>query len=187
VVHLSHEKGIAMSFEKGLASLTYEVGSATLMGLGRLQVVVVDGRCDRYDACYGSFFKAAAAGSMGVHVCIDGRSAVRLARRFRADCWLVATDLPDMSGFDLLEMLLPHVLQAEVDPLRSGAARSSADRAAVRHGGVFMVADSYSLADEQRALAAGIAGYLVRPVTLDVVSSMRISPRRNTAGLKSQP
>jgi PleD family two-component response regulator len=184
---MSHEKGNTMGFENKSLSLVYDVGSNPAMEMGRLQVVVVDGRCDRYHACYGGFFKAAAAGTVGVHVCIDARSAVRLARRFRADCWLVATDLPDMSGFDLLEMLLPHVLQAEVDPLRSGAVRSLADRAAVRRGGVFMVADSYSLADEQRALAAGVAGYLVRPVSLDVVSSMRISPRRTTAGLTSQP
>jgi PleD family two-component response regulator len=184
---VSHEKRIAMGFGKGSLSSAYDVGSDSAKSIGRLQVVVVDGRCDRYDSCYGSFFKAAAAGTVGVHVCIDARSAVRLARRFRADCWLVATDLPDMSGFDLLEMLLPHVLQAEVDPLRSGAVRSLADRAAVRHGGVFMVADSYSLADEQRALAAGVAGYLVRPVSLDVVSSMRISPRRDSVGLAARP
>jgi CheY-like chemotaxis protein len=143
---------------------------------GRLQVVIVDGRCDRYHACYGGFFTAAADGRIGVHVCVDGRSAVRLARRFRADCWLVAKELPDMSGFDLLEMLLPHVHQAEVDPLRIGPVRSLTDRTASRHGGVFMVADAYSMADEQRSLAAGVAGYLVPPVGLNVVASMRLSP-----------
>jgi response regulator of citrate/malate metabolism len=33
-----------------------------------------------------------------------------------------------------------------------------------------MVSDSYRLEDEQRALASGVAGYLVRPFTLDVLS-----------------
>jgi len=181
-----------MNSETGLVRSGNTVGSDTSLRLGRLQVVVVDGRWDRHDACYGSFFKAAAAGSVGVHVCIDGRSAVRLARRFRADCWLVSVALPDMSGFDLLEMLMPHVCQAEIDPLRSGAVRSLAnrvasDRTAVYHGGVFMVADSYSMPDEQRALAAGIAGYLVRPVNLDIVSAIRRSPRRNPVGAVTHP
>jgi len=187
--HMSYEKGVPMGVENDLlqsaseseavvqSSVTPRSAIQSGARISRLQVVVVDGRCERYNDCYGSFFKAAADGSVGVHVCIDGRSAVRFARRFRADCWLVATDLADMSGFDLLEMLLPHVLQAEVDPLRPGAVRSLADRTAARHGGVFMVADTYSMADEQRALAAGVAGYLVRPVGLDVVSSMRLSPR----------
>jgi len=171
-----------MHFERDLLPLGVDVvvqggvRNADLRG-GRFQVVLVDGRQERYATWYGEFFKAAAQGDVDVHVCIDGRSAVRLARRFRADCWLVATELHDMSGFDLFEMLRPHVLEAEIDPLRRAAVRSLADRTAARHGGVFMVADSYAPADEQRALALGVAGYLVRPVHLDVVSSMRLSSR----------
>lgn len=134
-----------------------------------LQVVIVDLEFDQY----GDFVAAARTGSVGLHFCVDGRSAVRLARRFRSDVWLIGQELQDMPGFDLLEMLLPHVLQSGVDPLRSGARVSLGQGERPAHSGVFMVADTYSFADEQRALAAGVAGYLVRPVTLDVIRAMR--------------
>lgn len=142
---------------------------SSLRSVGIHEIVIVDGICDRY----GDFVQAAQAGDVGVHFCIDGRSAVRLSRRFRADVWLVAAELSDMSGFDLLDMLSPHVLQGSVDPLLSGS-RISLDR--VGHGmrsGIFIVSDSYRIEDEQRALASGVAGYLVRPITLDVIRATR--------------
>ncbi len=141
----------------------------SLRDIGINEIVVVDGNCERY----ADFVQAAQAGEVGLHFCVDGRSAVRLARRFRADVWLVATELADMSGFDLLEMLSPHVLQGSVDPLLSGS-RVSLDR--LGHGmrsGIFLVSDSYRLEDEQRALVSGVAGYLVRPVTLDTIRALR--------------
>jgi len=61
-----------------------------------------------------------------------------------------------------------------VDPLLSGS-RISLDR--VGHGmrsGIFIVSDRYCLEDEQRALASGVAGYLVRPITLDVIRATRM-------------
>lgn len=143
--------------------------SSSLHAVGINEIVVVDGNCDRY----GDFVQAAQAGEVGLHFCVDGRSAVRLARRFRADAWLVATELADMSGFDLLEMLSPHVLQGSVDPLLPGSP-VSLDR--IGHGmrsGIFLVSDSYSIEDEQRALVSGVAGYLVRPVTVDVIKATR--------------
>jgi hypothetical protein len=78
-----------------------------------------------------------------------------------------------MSGFDLLDMLSPHVLQGDVDPMLSGS-RISLDRMGEGlRAGIFIVSDTYRLADEQRALASGVAGYLVRPITLDVIRSAR--------------
>jgi CheY-like chemotaxis protein len=142
---------------------------SSLRAVGINEIVVVDGNCDRY----GDFVQAAQAGEVGLHFCVDGRSAVRLARRFRADAWLVATELSDMSGFDLLEMLSPHVLQGSVDPLLSGS-RVSLDR--IGHGmrsGIFLVSDSYTIEDEQRALVSGVAGYLVRPVTVEMIKATR--------------
>ena len=56
------------------------------------EIVIVDSACERY----ADFIAAAEAGDVGLHFCVDGQSAVRLARRFRADVWLVAGDLPDM-------------------------------------------------------------------------------------------
>jgi response regulator of citrate/malate metabolism len=40
--------------------------------------------------------------------------------------------------------------------------------------GIFIVSDRYCLEDEQRALASGVAGYLVRPITLDVIRATRM-------------
>jgi PleD family two-component response regulator len=136
---------------------------------GIREIVIVDSSCDRY----ADFVRAAQDGEVGLHFCVDGRSAVRLARRFRADAWLVSADLPDMSGFDLLDMLSPHVLQGDVDPMLSGS-RISLDRMGEGlRSGIFIVSDTYRLADEQRALASGVAGYLVRPITLDVIRGAR--------------
>ena len=141
----------------------------SLRDAGIHEIVIVDATCDRY----ADFVEAAQAGEVGLHFCVDGRSAIRLARRFRADAWLVSTDLPDMSGFDLLAMLSPSILQGEVDPLMDGS-RVSLDK--VGEGmrpGVFLVSDTYSLEEEQRSLTSGVAGYLVRPVTLDVIRASR--------------
>lgn len=141
----------------------------SLRDVGINEIVIVDPACDLYP----DFVHAAQAGDVGLHFCCDGRSAVRMARRFRADVWLVASDLPDMSGFDLLEMLSPHVLQGSVDPMRSGS-RISLDRLGEgMRSGVFIVSDVYRLEEEQRSLASGIAGYLVRPVTVDVIRATR--------------
>lgn len=140
-----------------------------LSGLGLREIVIVDSSCEHY----GDFVQAAQDGEFGLHFCCDGQSAVRLARRFRADAWIVATELPDMSGFDLIEMLAPQVLQGGVDPLRGGTPVSLSHVGEGRHAGIFLVSESYRLEDEQRALAAGVAGYLVRPVTLDVLQASR--------------
>ena len=142
----------------------------SLRSMGIKEIVIVDANCDRY----ADFVQAAQEGRVGLHFCVDGHSAVRLARRFRADAWLVASDLPDMSGFDLLEMLSPHVLKGSVDPLMGGS-RVSLDRVGQgMRSAVFMAADTYRLEEEQRALAAGVAGYLVRLVALDMIQSSRL-------------
>lgn len=156
----SSDRGVAPSSPRDRMSLR---------SVGIHEIVIVDATCDRY----ADFVQAAQAGDVGLHFCVDGRSAVRLSRRFRADAWLVASELPDMSGFDLLDMLSPHVLQGDVDPLLSGS-RVSLDRVGVgMRSGIFIVSDYYRLEDEQRALASGVSGYLVRPVTLDVIRGSR--------------
>jgi DNA-binding response OmpR family regulator len=153
----------------------------TLAEVGIREVVIVDPAFDRY----GDFVAEAQAGNVGLHFCADGRSAIRLARRFRADVWLVSDQLPDISGLDLVEMLSAPVTQAEVDPMLPGAASSLGRLGRGMRSGIFVVADDYRIEDEQRALAAGVAGYLVRPVTIDVVVAMRAPAERRdeiTAG-----
>lgn len=141
----------------------------SLRSLGIGEIVIVDPACDRY----ADFVAAARAGEVGLHFCSDGRSAIRMSRRFRADVWLVSTELSDMSGFDLLGMLSTHVVHGDVDPMLSGS-RISLDRLGEgQRSAIFMVAETYRLEDEQRALVSGIAGYMVRPVTLDVIRATR--------------
>ncbi len=136
---------------------------------GIKEIVIVDSACEKYS----DFIAAAEAGEVGLHFCVDGTSAVRLARRFRADLWLVAGDLPDMSGFDLLDILLPYVAQGAVDPLLGGAPISLDHVGEGMRSGVFMVADSYRVEEEQRALASAAAGYFVGPVTIDMLRTGR--------------
>lgn len=152
------------------AHLDHLPADCSLRSVGIREIVIVDANCDRY----ADFVQAARDGQVGLHFCVDGRSAVRLARRFRADAWLVASELPDMSSFDLLEMLSPHILQGSVDPLMGGA-RVSLDRVGQgKRSAVFMATDAYRLEDEQRVLAAGVSGYFVRPVTLDMIRASRL-------------
>lgn len=129
------------------------------------EIVIVDAAYERY----GEFVRAAQAGQLSVHFCVDGRSALRMARRFRADTWIVAADLPDMSGFDLIPMLSPHVMHSNVDPLLSGARISLGRSGKVARTGLFIAADQYRLEEEQRALVAGVTGYLVGQVTPAVI------------------
>jgi len=161
----THEQG----FERKIAAGN-SAGRAGQRIAGMHEIVVVDSACDQY----GDFVQAAQEGAFGLHFCVDGRSAVRLARRFRADIWMIASELPDMSGFDLVDMLVPHVLQGSVDPLRGGARISLNSVGQGMRSGIFIVSDTYRLEDEQRSLAAGVAGYLVRPVMLDVIRNSRL-------------
>lgn len=146
------------------------VGAATdFEAIGIREIIIVDPSFDRYS----DFVDAASRGSVGLHFCNDGLSALKLARRFRGDLWLVSTELPDMSGFDLLPILREHVHQGGVDPLIGGPRISLDTLGTGLHAGVFMVSDIYRLHEEQRALASGCAGYLVQPLTLDLVRALR--------------
>lgn len=145
------------------------------------EIVIVDPHCDRY----ADFVTAAMDGEIGLHFCNDAQSAIKLARRFRADVWLVSEELPDMEGFDLLPLLADQVSQGEVDPLLRGRRQSLGHVGQGRHSGIFIVADDYSLEGEQRALAAGIAGYLVRPVSAEIVKALRPAAEASYATAKS--
>ena len=129
------------------------------------EVVIVDPSIHHY----GDFVASARKGQIGLHFCADGRAAMRMAKRFRANVWLIAGELPDMSGFDLLDMLAEDIEQSSVDPLRSGSCVSLGHLDEISKSRIYVVADEYRIEDEQRALAAGVTGYLVRPVTLDVL------------------
>jgi len=141
---------------------------------GAREIVIVDAECSRY----GDVVAAAQEGLVGAHFCVDGRSAVRLSRQFRADLWVIAADLPDMSGIDLVGLLARNVQQADVDPLRSGARISLGQLDRVQRPAIFLVGDSYRPEDELRALAHGVSGYLVRPVSLETLLDARFRRTR---------
>jgi CheY-like chemotaxis protein len=156
------------------ASLRSTENGSGMPAPGIKEIVIVDSACERY----ADFIAAAERGEVGLHFCVDGQSAVRLARRFRADAWLVAGDLPDMSGFDLLDILMPYVSQGSVDPLLGGAHISLDHVGEGMRSGVFLMADHYRLEDEQRALASAASGYVVGPVSIDM---LRTGRTRNAA------
>ena len=64
-------------------------------------VVVVD---HRFDA-YGPLVESARQGQLLLQFRASGADAIRLARRRRVDAWLIAAELEDMSGPDLVELL----------------------------------------------------------------------------------
>lgn len=140
------------------------------------EIVIVDARCDRY----APFVTAAMHGEIGLHFCCDAQSALKLARRFRADVWLVSTELADIDGFDLLPLLAEQVSQGEVDPLLAGHRRSLGCVGQARHAGIFVMSEEYSIEEEQRAFAAGSAGYLVQPVATELV--VALSPQEAVVG-----
>jgi CheY-like chemotaxis protein len=64
-------------------------------------VVVVDPRFDAYKQLASS----ARLGRIDLHFRSSGADAVKLARRLKVDAWLIASDLDDMSGHDLVQLL----------------------------------------------------------------------------------
>ncbi len=64
-------------------------------------VVVVDPRFDAYKQLAAS----ARLGRIGLHCRSSGADAIKLSRRLRVDAWLIAPDLDDMSGHDLVQLL----------------------------------------------------------------------------------
>ncbi len=135
----------------------------------RPQVVIVDPDCSRY----GSFVEAARAGEIGLHFCVDGAAAMRLAHRFRADVWLVPIGLQDFDGFDLAATLLPRLRQAATDSLIGDTAQLTNDVGRAGRDSVYLIATHYRLEDEQQALASGCSGYLVDPVDADLLLTVR--------------
>jgi CheY-like chemotaxis protein len=103
-----------------------------------VRVVIVDSTPQDYEAVL------AAAGTPGVsiHFLLSGTDALHFARRCQSGLWVINAQLPDMSGFDLAEML------------------RSVRRSAV----VFIIGDEYRLDDEMQALTLGLAKYLCKPL-----------------------
>ncbi len=73
-----------------------------------------------------------------IEFCPDGKNALRLAEAHAPQIWFVAISLPDMSGFDCVDMLGQIGLDAKF----------------------FLAADQYSSSDERRAVQLPRTRYL---------------------------
>jgi len=113
-------------------------------------VVVADPRFDAYAPLAAS----ARVGRIGLHFRSSGAEAIRLARRLPVDAWLIAAELDDMSGHDLVRLL---------EPMREQTDGSISKVAIVEHcepGG-----RRWTLA-ESEALAAGADSVVSHPISL---------------------
>ena len=88
------------------------------------------------------------AGEYGwhVHFLTGGRAAIQFARPSSADLWMINVRLPEMSGFDLMEIVRDRVPGVPV----------------------FLVADQYDSEEERRACRYGAALYLCKDSTRSI-------------------
>ncbi len=105
----------------------------------KTMLVVVDP--DR--AGYNAIAAAAENDDTGVRFLASGQAALRLNPIAGTALWLISIELPDMTGFDLYEMLR--------ERLEEGTA-------------VCMVAATYRAEDELRACRAGATMYVCKPL-----------------------
>ena len=108
-------------------------------------VVVVDPHFEAYKQLADS----ARLGRINLHIRSSGAEAIKLARRRPVDAWLIAADLDDMSGHDLVELLRGRAAEAKV-------AMVEAEGPGCRHHAVA----------EHEAAAVGADAVLTHPITL---------------------
>ena len=111
------------------------------------QVLIVDPKADDYN-CLADLVES---GSIRWTITSSGASSLRLVPSHRDALWLLNTELPDMTGFDLLEMM-----------------RSMAPELTI-----FIVDDTYHPERETQALQLSAARYLCKPVHRDWITGWR--------------
>jgi len=114
-------------------------------------VVVVDPEFNSYATLAAS----ARLGKLQLHLRSGGADALRLSRRIHVDAWIVAAELDDMSGHDLVELLKGEAVDAPVamvvDAVRGR--RNTIDSAAATEAGADVaLSHPISLADLERLL-----------------------------------
>ena len=113
-----------------------------------LQVVVVDD-CPGDYTVFGPLEQN---GELKLQFITTGGDALRRSQGLSVNLWLINTQLPDLSGFDIVEML---------QPVPPGTA-------------VFLIGNHYRSADELKALRLGVSKYLVKPLSCDWLSDFRL-------------
>ena len=101
-------------------------------------VAVVDPNSTDYD----SLLSSAEGSQLNIHFLSRGTDAIRFGQGWLVNLWLIATDLPDMSGFDLAQMLRHR-------------------KPGVR---IFIVGNEYDVEDEIETLSLGLTKYLCKPL-----------------------
>lgn len=97
-------------------------------------VVVVDSRFDAYKSLAAS----ARLGKITLHFRSSGAEALKLARRLPVDAWLIAPELEDMSGEDLVPLLQSQLAakghgDTKLAVVAPSAARATGGDAALSH------------------------------------------------------
>ena len=138
-------------------------------------VVVVD---PRFDA-YGPLAASARQGKITLHFRSSGADALRLARRFPVDAWLIAADLDDMSGHDLIELL----------ETQSAGSRSAGVQS---HGPAIACVQSESEGPpvevaRREACEAGADSLLTHPITLADLEGLLGLPEEERAKVIQAP
>jgi CheY-like chemotaxis protein len=114
-------------------------------------VVVVDPEFSSYAALAAS----ARLGNLQLHLRSAGTDAIRLNRRIHVDAWIVASELDDMSGHDLVELLKSEcsdIPVAMVVDAARGRRNAVASAAATEAGADVSLSHPISLADLERLL-----------------------------------
>jgi len=126
-------------------------------GLTVPSVVVVDPRFDAYKQLAAS----ARLGRIGLHCRSSGADAIKLARRLRVDAWLIAPDLDDMSGHDLVQLLKERHGGVESDHAKlaivaasgnAGRQKTLAEREAIDAGADALIQHPITLRDLERLI-----------------------------------
>lgn len=123
---------------------------AALASSAEPSVVVVDPQFDAYKPLADS----ARRGRLSLHLRSSGADAIKIARRMRVDAWLIAADLDDMSGHDLVELL-----QAQF------ASEPSAEKPKLAMVHVAESGSRQLALASQEAVAAGADSVLTHPIT----------------------
>ncbi|MEO8498788.1 MAG: response regulator, partial [Planctomycetota bacterium] len=106
------------------------------MASGRFHAIVVDPQSYAYDR-----LRESGGDQSTVRVLDTGRAALQILAGTAIHAWIINVRLPDMSGFELYDILHP----------RHTAAR------------FVLVGDQYHSDDERRARACGVAAYVCKP------------------------
>jgi CheY-like chemotaxis protein len=140
-------------------------------------VVVVDPQFDAYKSLAAS----ARLGRIGLHFRSSGSDALKLARRLDVDAWLIAAELDDMSGHDLVQLLKVEQTGGDQDEASDGVGGRVAIVETAQPGG-----RHWAIA-ESDAAAVGADTVMSHPISLaDLESLLDLSLEERSQKLSAE-